>query len=275
MEMMVAVALLAVIMVALLTMFYETQRAFRGGANQVDVLEGGRAALQLIGRELQEIYPTATSNVVDFLAIIPDGKGPPLVQSLPGGEQRTNWLQDLTFVTRYNDEWTVTTYRVADADLGAGVLFRWSYRTNLSALPPVEGFATAVWQPDSATDSRVMDGVVHFRLLAYDADGRLIPPQRVLFMPPPPPLRVSGIGLAFPTNCLVGPVDGLPALPASVELELGILEPQALGAFRARTNIPSFNAHQFLGDRAGRVHLFKQRIPIRVSQAAQFSLSGQ
>jgi len=274
MEMMVAVALLAIIITALLTMFYETQRAFRGGASQVDVLEGGRTATQLIGRELQEVFPAATSNVVDFLAV-PAPPKQPLVQTLPGGEQRTNWLQDLTFVTRFNDDWTVIAYRVADADLGVGALFRWSFQTNLSQLQRVVDFAAAGWVPDPATDSQVIDGVIHFRVLAYDASGMLIPAENVRFSPPPPLPTVTGVGYAFPTNFVVGPVAGLPALPASIELELGILEPQSLAAFRARTNIASFNVPQFLGDRANRVHLFKQRIPIRASQAAQFLLSGQ
>ena len=274
MEMMVAVALLAIIITALLTMFYETQRAFRGGASQVDVLEGGRTATQLIGRELQEVFPSATSNVVDFLAV-PALPKPPLVQTLPGGEQRANWLYDLTFVTRFNDDWTVIAYRVADADLGVGALFRWSFQTNLSQLERVVDFAAADWVPDPATDSRVIDGVIHFRVLAYDADGRLIPAENVLFSPPPPLPTVKGVGYAFPTNHVLGPVAGLPALPAIIELELGILEPQTLAAFRARTNIPSFNAQQFLKDRANRVHLFKQRIPLRASQAAQHLLSGQ
>src|SRR5438552_7914811 len=59
-EVMVAVSLLAVIIVGLLAMFYQTQRAFRSGIAQVDVLEGGRATLDLISRELQEM--TAASD---------------------------------------------------------------------------------------------------------------------------------------------------------------------------------------------------------------------
>ncbi len=278
MEMMVAVALLAIIISALLTMFYQTQRAFRGGANQVDVLEGGRAAAQMVGRELQEIYPAPNSNVVDIL-VVPDPSGQPLVQTLPGGEQRANLLQNLTFVTRFNDDWTVIAYRVADADLGVGALFRWSCQTNFSQLQGVVDYAAAGWVPDPVMDSRVIDGVIHFRVLAYDADGRLIPAENVRFSPASSLPAVGGVGYAFPTNFVLGPLvsqaGNLPVLPASIELELGILDPQTLASFRARTNTPSFNPQQYLRDRASRVHLFKQRIPIRVSQAAQVLLSGQ
>src|SRR6266699_2420166 len=57
-EMMVAVTLLLIIIAALLAMFYQTQRAFRLSATQVDVLESGRAAMELIGAELPEIAPS-------------------------------------------------------------------------------------------------------------------------------------------------------------------------------------------------------------------------
>ena len=71
---MVAVSLLAVIIVGLLAMFYQTQRAFRSGIAQVDVLEGGRATLDLISRELQEMTaasdPTITN--VNLFVRFPD-----------------------------------------------------------------------------------------------------------------------------------------------------------------------------------------------------------
>src|SRR6266581_6128658 len=73
-EVMVAVSLLAVIIVGLLAMFYQTQRAFRSGIAQVDVLEGGRATLDLISRELQEMTaasdPTITN--VNLFVRFPD-----------------------------------------------------------------------------------------------------------------------------------------------------------------------------------------------------------
>ena len=53
------------------------------------------------------------------------------------------------------------------------------------------------------------------------------------------------------------------ALPAYLEVELGILEKQALERFRT---LPTNNAallQQFLSTRSAQVHLFRQRIPIR------------
>jgi hypothetical protein len=56
------------------------------------------------------------------------------------------------------------------------------------------------------------------------------------------------------------------AVPASIELEIGLLEPQILARYRA---IGSANAalqsaqYQYLYNRAAQVHIFRQRIPIR------------
>src|SRR5213593_2982544 len=108
-EIMVAVTLLAVITVGLLSMFYQTQRAFRLGANQVDILESGRATMQLMGQELQEAYPSHIPDVPNFEAA-PFGSAR-LDMYLSTG-LRTNLLQDITFLSRRGDEWIGTTYRV-------------------------------------------------------------------------------------------------------------------------------------------------------------------
>ena len=50
------------------------------------------------------------------------------------------------------------------------------------------------------------------------------------------------------------------ALPAYVELELGVLEPVALKQYQA---LSAKAAADFLSRQAGKVHLFRQRIPIR------------
>ena len=54
-EVMVAVSLLSFIIVGLLAMFFQVQRAFRAGTAQADIMEGGRATMGLIVRDLQEM----------------------------------------------------------------------------------------------------------------------------------------------------------------------------------------------------------------------------
>ena len=51
------------------------------------------------------------------------------------------------------------------------------------------------------------------------------------------------------------------ALPAAIEIEVGVLEPDALAQFRALPTGSDF-ARRFLSNRAAQVQFFRQRIPI-------------
>jgi prepilin-type N-terminal cleavage/methylation domain-containing protein len=253
-EILVAVTLLTVIVSALLLTFTTTQRAFRLGVNQVDVMESGRTAMVLVGREVQMVTTTGTSNSLDFLALLPNGSQP-VTQRLPGGETRVNVLQQLTFVSRVNDDWFVTAYRVRDDGLGVGALYRWIAQTNhADGVPALFALALA-WQPDPARDSRVLDGVIHFRFIPFatlgGTNGLEVPEENLN--------AFGGVGYAFPDFRTTN------ALPAHLDLELGILEPQTLAHLRGKAGVGSFDAAAFLSERAGRVHLFKQRIPVRAS----------
>ena len=52
------------------------------------------------------------------------------------------------------------------------------------------------------------------------------------------------------------------AVPAYVDLELGILETRTFERFRSRAD-NSAAARDFLQQQAGRVHVFRQRVPVR------------
>ena len=261
MEVLVAVSLLAFIVGALLLTFNQTQRTFRRSVNQVDVLEGGRSAMLTLSRELQELHPTSGwSNTLDLVAVLPDNR-PALTVQLPGGESRLNFLQRLAFVSRLNDEWFVTGYQVLDNGMGVGPLFRWRVRTPLALASSNVWFAVARWVPDPATDSRLIDGVVHFQLTAYGTvggtNGAIVPWRPIPWL--------NGQGNVFPDLLTSN------ALPSSLGIELGVLEPQTLTAFRARTNIASFDPRAYLADRASRMHVFKQQIPVRATPGPEMS----
>jgi len=53
-------------------------------------------------------------------------------------------------------------------------------------------------------------------------------------------------------------------LPGYIELELGVLEPTTLKQFQAFKDSPAVAA-AFLKKQAGKVQLFRQRIPIRTA----------
>src|ERR1051325_2127221 len=115
-EILVVVALLSIIILGLLAMFSQTQKAFRAGLTQTDVLASGRLASDMVGRELEQITPAYQSGT-NFYAQIPfDSSAPytnPFVQPLPGTPNaRTNFLHDLFFVSKRNQDWVGIGYFV-------------------------------------------------------------------------------------------------------------------------------------------------------------------
>jgi prepilin-type N-terminal cleavage/methylation domain-containing protein len=86
-EILVTVTLLSVIVLGLMVMFNQTQLAFRSSMTQTDVLESGRAVMDLLARELEQLVPANLDHATNFYArYIPPPAGPanPLIQELPG-----------------------------------------------------------------------------------------------------------------------------------------------------------------------------------------------
>src|SRR5258706_7926530 len=177
-EIMVAVGLLAVIMVGLLAMFYQTQRAFRAGMAQVDVLEGGRAAMELISRDLQEVCASLETPVTNFEARVPTGYTPLAIELTAPDPPANTTLEDVSFLRRANDEWTAGSYQVSNAVAGVGTLYRLLVTGGRANVGTLVDFArttiTGNNTPMLTNFMRVADGVVHFRVRPYDSRGLLI-----------------------------------------------------------------------------------------------------
>lgn len=258
-EVMVAVGLLSVLIVGLLAMFYQTQKAFRLGVGQVDVMESGRLFTEMIGRELQQTVASGESNVVNiWFRQNPDSI--PTTQPLPGGtvQDRTNRLFDLYFLRKENDFWVGTAYRVSTPELGAGSIHKLEEALPRRELADLNALfvankldsPTALAIGDDPAMSRFIDGVVHFRLTAYDRQGYLMSTNT---------LDGSVIAQEEPAPLYRFRQD---ELPAYIDLELGILEAPVYATFRAR---PDPVKGAFLTQQSAKVHLFRKRIPIRAA----------
>jgi len=268
----VVVGLLSLITLGLFAMFNQTQRVFRVGMTQVDVLEGGRIVSDMLTRELQQMRPSYQPNAVNFFSInaylAAGASRTPLLQVMPGNAQpkRTNEIDNVFFLMRENQKWIGVGYIIAGANDGVGTLYR--YSQELSALQPpnalftrFDQFSTTALSP--ANLSQVLEGVVHFRVRAYNPAGRLI---------------IAPInGAQDNSNVVPGfwadDVDVYQfrsnAVPATVELELGILESRTL---RRAESIPDATTRRkFLEDQAGKVHIFRLRLPIRNVDPAAYS----
>jgi len=152
-------------------------------------------------------------------------------------------------VRRNSDQWQGIVYAVSNAAAGAGTLYRLErteHRTNLvnlaadlnGVLPGIPGNG---WNLDT-NFHRVADGVVHFQVHALDTNGYVI--------------IDSSLSPPFVHEL----VD---ELPGALEIELGVLEPKEWEKIKGRSAAESI---QFLTNRAERVHLFRQTIPIRSRQ---------
>ena len=288
-EILVVMALLSIIVLGLMAMFAQTQRAFRTGLTQTDVLEAGRVLGDLVGRELEQITPTHLANTTNFEAVYPNYR--PLEQPLPGSAQmRTNMIEDLFFVTRRNQEWVGIGYFVRTNDqvtgqvgppsisfgggdiLSAGTLYR--FEASVTDVPARRGpdylYAlyrnaayTNYWPPNNLPVAKLVDGVIHFKVRAYNANGDRIVQDNF----------TNGVSFSGnQTNTVILASPRVPgevgqyrffsnAVPASVELETGILEDKAWARFKS---LPTDTAkYNYVTNLVGRVHLFRQRVQVR------------
>ena len=263
-EMMVATTLLVVMMLGLTAMFNQTQRAFRSGLKQVDVFEGGRAVMDLLARDMEQLTASKTLNDASLYGGLESPTSLATYFTVGGASYSNVNVLYSTFLLNHATDWSAIGYRVLDSDtnkvdsnfnnLSVGTLYRFS--TNFSDFSniPNEQLNLFYGMPSQLLArkalSRVADGIVSFRLHFYDKSGNQITndvPPSILLNPElvPGERRTVFYG---------------DALPAMVEVELGILEPQTLEQARS---IPDVNRAAFLEKQAGKIHIFRQQIPIR------------
>lgn len=303
-ELMVAMSVLTLIVLVLFKIFDKTQSALRSNVAQVDVMEGGRALMDLLKRDLEQITAPEgldTNNVNFYVGL----GGPVHVLDLPGSESwtaRTNYLDEVYFLKSNRDSgmnlvWDATVYRVLSrsnmtpdrldnplyatnfAVEGVGWLARRAVpatvvdMTNVLATTPrldtplswsqhPFNLATGRDVADWVRFSRVAGGVVHFRVTPLDSRGQ------PLFYSLATNLSAYGSAVAvqLPNQGAVDPSRWRyflvgDALPASLQVELGILEPQVAGRLSSLPN-PQVRA-AYLREQAAKIHYFQQRIPLR------------
>jgi hypothetical protein len=198
---MVTIALLSFIVLGLLAMFNQTQRAFRSSMTQVDVLEAGRAVTDMIARDIEQMIASempdlngtngfgCTNFFAELTPLMTQGvlQGMPGT-SLPSGAQecRKNVFYDVFFLARQNLDYMGIGYHV-EPDSGSpivGTLYRFMTNRPKSAFigPTATGLSLEFRQatvplPRAAAVgpltnmSRIADGVVHFSIRAFDTNG--------------------------------------------------------------------------------------------------------
>lgn len=266
-EIMVAVTLLSMIVIGLLAVFNHMQRAMRAVSNQTDIFEGARAVVEMVSRDVSGINTPSQPGVLNIHA----ADAATHVMARPGGGYQTNVLQDIFFLSRENDTWAALGYFLDQKTAGVGTLYRFS--TNGYWYSAGSNFTARYfdrwWQAylnTGLTNShRVVDGVVHFQAYAYDERGHLYTPGWETFARTNV-LVDTNYYVELTTNITVAP-DGFEFrgrfIPAYLELEIGLLEPEVTRQFNSIAASDSAAAQNFLAGQLGRIHMFRQRIPVR------------
>ena len=258
-EILTAVSIMTVIIIALYAMFDHTQKALRGSVSQTDVLESGRAAMELIKRDLEQLSISKGDRIPNFFAQISTNAAP-LYQQLPGDTVRTNFLSEFYLLTKFNNSWTAAGYAVFPIAPGSpiGALGRFTTNTVASAAP-FRLMSNLVYRAGSVRleFQPVIDGIVSLKILPYDGNGNLMFLTNAL-RTIPRTYWYSGNN-DFPLSRYYFLSNSLPSF---VEVELGIIEPHILNQYKAMSGNVAAN---YLARQAGKVHLFRERIPIRTA----------
>lgn len=301
-ELMLAVSIMGVIIYALYVVFNQTQRAMRAGETQGDVAEKARAISELLTRELQQavatrldprMYPSDTNVNINLVGGEIYGIDP-RTQEGDRAEvgERTNRLHRLFFINKETNRWAGIGYAVVNITNGVGVLTR--FETNIFGPAPLRSYTAFRGEslrenPVSTNFHHVADGVIHFRVVPFDPNGFVLsynttnrhPNYRIGRKWASGQIidKYSDVKTAneFKTATVqLEQVHSWPksethftftsnALPAYVEVELGLLEPETLKQYYNMVADKNPNAAGFLERQIARVHLFRQRIPIRTA----------
>ena len=266
-EVLLVMTLLSLIILALMNVFSTTQAAFRASVTQTDILEGSRAAMQMITDDLRGLTPSgSTSNVVggvildsvNFATVANSFAYAPLVQSLPASPGlRTNLLNYFFVLGRENNKWTGVGY-IVDTTSATPLypLYRFYAETNSTASPLslYRTFNNTIVNAQWSNMSHIMDGVVHLAVRPHDPNGNWINTNNNVF-------KVANTHFLTPAYDETQMFMFSNTVPAAVELQLGVLEDRPL---RRAESLPYNSAAQvnYLQQQAGRVHIFRQLVTI-------------
>jgi prepilin-type N-terminal cleavage/methylation domain-containing protein len=301
-ELLVSVGLLSIVILALYAMFDQTQRALRGSVGQVDVLEGARSAIDLVRRDLEQARPAGVLDGPHLVTRV--SAAPSLVLNQTSlFQERQPVLQEFFGIRSVADrQWSAFGYFIADESNPTlrtrppiGTLYRYEDRgpgpripgeailTNSAirfivrgptALATLEehvlartgvGAGMGSIIPYRTNASRVLDGVLNFKVTAFDSVGR---PFNIFYPTNQLPARpangtIPPIGLRHLSGGLVTEASFTgPYMPAYVEVEVDALEPRLLDQYRALPDNPAIR-NRYITNNLARVQSFRQRIPLR------------
>ena len=287
-ELMVAVGLMSLIILVLYSVFNQTQRAMRHNETQNDISEKARAVMELVTREIEQVAASSASRQRNFLVGLAGLPAVPTVYTNPlDGSSRTNVLNELFFLTHTATNWGAIGYKVLNSADGVGTLMRFSPEPQ-HLLPGSNYFLSQFVAATNVTGSSsnlhyVAEGLVHFKITPTDKDGRRLGWDTTNRNLPFLVARVRSDGKIIPegsstTNLNAATVvvnevlTGRPessaiflsnALPAYVQVEIGLLEPDVVRQYGQMVADSNPRAGAYVQARLSRTQLYRQIVTIR------------
>jgi|HubBroStandDraft_1064217.scaffolds.fasta_scaffold65311_2 hypothetical protein len=257
-EMLVSTAMLSLIVVGLTAALIQTQKAFKTAIRQNTVTDAGRTIVDMISSDLRQMSDAHNTNFFNANVFNLWWGSPHLtniVNTENGVPFRTNQLNDIYILVHTNTTWVGVGYSVSNyPGIAVGTLYR--YETNWTSLAPVftnnlfSLFSQAVNAQNYTSTNwhRVADGVIDLELRPYDQFG-----NTNYYNPNDPGVYYYPVGYNnFWSN----------TLPNSVELEFGILEPDALVQARGLAGNPTALLNYLSTNSAPKMEIFRQHITV-------------
>jgi hypothetical protein len=261
-EMLVSTAMLSFIVLGLTAMLIQTQKAFKSGIKQNTITDSARTVIDMITGDLrqmsdgQNIYVTNFYWGARFLTNV--------VNYENGVAIRTNELNDIYILEHTNTVWLGVGYAVSNYHgTSVGALYR--YETNWTALAPIltndlyypfytnflitgaPPFSSLYWH-------KVADGVIDLKIRAFDQFGNENDLNEGAN-------EYKTFSFSYPILANP-PYPATNTLPNSVELEFGMLEPDALVQVRGLAGNAGALANFLSTNAAPKTEVFRQRITI-------------
>jgi hypothetical protein len=266
-EMLVSTAMLTFIVLGLTAVFVQTQRAFMTGIKATTVTDAGRTIMDMIGSDMRQMTDAGNIGVTNLYWTWSENS----VQYNNNLPFRTNQIDEIFVLEHTNTIWMGVGYAVLNLVPGAaypfGTLYR--YQTNLN-VPYISAayvinnlfwpFHDAVYNAvgtqaltNQAYWHPVADGVISLKLRAYDQNGNEPWIESTYYgdYATEPDIQIS---YPFSSN----------TLPNAIDVELAILEPQALAQARALTGAPTALNNFMSTNALTKMEVFRRRINIPV-----------
>jgi hypothetical protein len=293
-EMLISSAMLGLIIVGLTAMFVQTQKAFKTGIKQTDVGDAGRSISDMMAGDLSQLsdgtpFASASSlnpgitNLMwgwDRTCIYPQYEN--------GVPFRTNEMQRVYMLVQTNTGWMGVGYAVSNMvpGLGVGTLYRYISITNTHFLDnhvlfdPFHSIFTTLFPQWGRTGlantnnihlDRIADGVVDLRIMPYDQYGNRLGIEATNALAGGPgygDFYLNQVTNTAPySNWVVNPLPRHPvavALPASIDLELGILDPDAWDHLKGLAGNLTAQSN-YLQAASGKIEIFRKHILVRAA----------